>query len=280
MAERRALPMPAHSAIMPSIEAISSARGASLRGALRLALCLPALALVAAGWVVLAGAQTSVEADLIAAYGAGAGATPSGEDPLLAALRLSLCGVPAGGMLSDAAAGFGLWLAMAGAMMLPCALPAWRVMVRPGGWFGGYAFLTGYGIAWLPLAAIGASLDLLLFRWFPFGIGAVASAAMLGFGALWRLRLSRIAERSNEGVCPADLRAERALRQGLRHGASCVVLDGPAMLAMAIAGAMSLPAMALVGAAMLAGRLVPLRRSLDPGALALGLLAVSALAGG
>ncbi|MFK8253964.1 copper chaperone [Ancylobacter terrae] len=270
---------------MPNIEAAVPGSGWLPGIGGRALVLLPPLAVVGFGWAVIARGHPSPTAEFLAAYGAGGFMTEA--DPLLRALALSLCRSEAGSFGQAFAAALGMWLAMVAAMMLPCALPAWRSLLDRRDWRAGYGFLLGYGASWLPLGAGAAMLELALGRLWPLGLDAPAAALLLGLAGLGRMLAAPLAPGEVEGRPVPGVRA--SLRGGFGHGRRSLLRDGLPMLAMTASGAMALPAMGLLAAAMLAARLAPARpfssrpvcgRAVDPVALALLALGLLALAAG
>jgi predicted metal-binding membrane protein len=139
------------------------------------------------------------------------------------------------------------WVLMLIAMMLPTTVPAVRYVAfasrRARRQRSVLAFGLGYLAAWLPL---GVLVSLLLAVLPPFG--AVPVAIAIGLAGAWELTpAKRLALRCCHRTSPVrfdGLAADRsAAGFGWKHGRTCVLIGGPAMIALA---ALRHPAIATV----------------------------------
>ncbi len=225
---------------------------------------LPPLAIIAAGW-----------AGLLLAGGAGGGwaggvlngAPASGAG--LPTFLATLCGPGSG--LADlprlwlhAAA---MWLAMAAAMMLPCAVPAWQALAGERDRRTGHGFLLGYAALWALAAAAAASVETALRLALPAGSGLALplTMALLGAGAL----AGAAGLPAWSPLEPAD--PLQPVRSGFAYGRGCLPADAGPMALMLVPGAMSPPLLLALTAAMLALRATRSARLARAGGLALGL---------
>jgi predicted metal-binding membrane protein len=132
------------------------------------------------------------------------------------------------------------WLAMLLAMMLPTTVPAVRYVAfasrRSRRQRSVLAFGLGYLAAWLPL---GVAVSLLLALLPP--LGTVPVAIAIALAGAWELTpAKRLALRRCHRTAPVrfdGLAADRsAAAFGLEHGKTCVIIGGPAMVALTALG--------------------------------------------
>ncbi|GAA2108528.1 DUF2182 domain-containing protein [Microlunatus panaciterrae] len=132
------------------------------------------------------------------------------------------------------------WLVMAGAMMLPTAVPAIRYVAfssrRDRRQYPVLAFVVGFLLAWTPLGLV-ASLGHLLAQ--PGSTALTAAAVAVAAG--WELtRMKHRGLLRCHRTEPIRFSGWAALRSsaafGWRNGCSCVLACGPAMLALMLAG--------------------------------------------
>lgn len=233
-----------------------------------------ASAAVTAGWCALA-------ASALAAWLPGAGGGAMSFGPLAAALP-ALCR-PTGAIGSAATiAAVGGWAAMTAAMMLPCALPAWRALAL-GADRRGLAILAGFFGVWLVFGA--ALLAVVVPARAADAIPAPAVPALAALALAQRLGLAwRDRRRGPTGPAIRATAAPRrprpdpsGLALGAGYGARCLPLEGPAMAICALSGAGGLATMALAAVLMLASRLSPGPSGHLAGAAAVVVLATGAI---
>jgi hypothetical protein len=156
------------------------------------------------------------------------------------------------------------WLAMCLAMMVPAAAIHARSLAMGALWerrqrtlalfYGGYLgswLLVGLGL-FVPLTALRGATEFdsagLL------GLTLLVAAAWACLPWMWRaLRRCRLAD----AIPPRGARADRAcLFEGLRYGGLCLIVDGPAMLVMVVAGHEALGLMAALATTMSAVKIL------------------------
>jgi predicted metal-binding membrane protein len=144
----------------------------------------------------------------------------------------------------DIGAAFGhellAWVLMLLAMMLPTTVPAIRYVAfasrRTRRQRSVLAFSLGYLVAWLPLGVV---LSLLLAVLPP--LGSVPVAIAIALAGAWELTSTkRLALRRCHRTSPVrfdGLAADRsAAGFGWMHGRTCVLIGGPAMIALTVLG--------------------------------------------
>lgn len=174
------------------------------------------------------------------------------EDERLRAILASLCraDVPGTSWWLLFADHLAMWSAMVLAMMLPCALPAWRTRRCGDGGFAGHGFMLGYGAAWAGFALVAS------------GIAAAAqlatperdfTAALLLLAGLHQLGPHKAAAVAALRGYPISIAqpAAAAAQHGLAYGLHSLRSDAVPMGLMLLTGSMNLLAMFALTALML-----------------------------
>jgi predicted metal-binding membrane protein len=202
------------------------------------------LALIGAAWLTIALMLRDEGASLPGLF----------ADEQLREIFASLCrsdtGQPWWALL---AGNFAMWGAMTLGMMLPCAMPAWRMLLQDGGWIGGYGFLAGYSAAWGGFAVAAAGTDAAL-HFVPEARLGLAPAALILAGL--------------HQIGPVKAAAADALRagrhcagperhSGLLYGWNCLRSDAVPMGLMMVFGSMNLLVMSALTALMLLEKTSP-----------------------
>lgn len=233
-----------------ALSSVHAAAGSWLRRGLPL--LLP-LALTAAGWLTVA----------LMLRGEGALLAGPFADERLQEIFASLCRSDASEPWWTGLAGhLAMWSAMTLGMMLPCALPAWRMLLRDGGWVGGYGFLLGYGGVWagFALAAAGiatAGASIAAGLQFPAATQGFGAAALIlaGLYQLSPFKAATVAALHRNRSCTRS-----STRHGLAHGMDCLRSDAVPMGLMLLPGGMNLQAMLALSVLMLLEKAWPDRR--------------------
>ena len=144
-----------------------------------------------------------------------------------------------------------MWGAMTLGMMLPCAVPAWRMLLRGNNWIDGYGFLLGHSAAWGGFAVAAAGIDT-VFQLIPDGRLGFAPAALIiaGLHQLGPVKAAAVDALHSSHGC-AVRPAGRAPRTGLLYGWDCLRSDAVPMGLMLVFGSMNLLAMFALAALML-----------------------------
>ncbi len=231
------------------IEPCSSAgpdRAERPRAADALALCGVAL-LATAAWIVLVSCLPALAAALLR------------RDPAWSAI----CAAGLGGALDPAkmalawSQSFALWCAMIAALTAPLAAP-WRRLRHPDRRNAGdWAAFAAYVGAWIAAGGV-ASLGEAAARALSAEAGATFAAPqilslLLAAAAVQRLAGSKVSVHAGVG----ETAAAAGVRGGLAAGIACVRANALAMIAMCVAGAVSLSAFAVIVAVMACDRLAP-----------------------
>ncbi|MBS7538256.1 copper chaperone [Ancylobacter lacus] len=250
---------------------VGAAGAAARHAAARMELLLPPLAIVAAGWAGLLLACGSGALGGEAGVGFAGDMRPGsfGGEAALRAILAPLCGPGAG--LADLPRlwlhAVAMWLAMAAAMMLPCAVPAWQALAGERDRHAGHGFLLGYAGLWVLVAGAAASVETVLRLALPAGSAVLVPLAMALLAA---------AAFAGAAGLPAHTHVERPdparpVRSGFAYGRACLPADAGPMLLMLVPGAMSPPILLALTGAMLALRAAGSARLARAGGLALGL---------
>lgn len=161
-----------------------------------------------------------------------------------------------------------VWLLMLIAMMLPTTVPAVRYVAfasrRTRRQRSVLAFSLGYLLAWLPL---GVLVSLLLVTLPPLGPAPVAIVLALAGG--WELtRVKRLALRRCHRTSPVRFDGPAADRSaagfGWQHGRTCVLIGGPAMVALTALGHPAIATM-IVAAIMFGQKIIRRSERWTPG---------------
>jgi predicted metal-binding membrane protein len=205
-----------------------------------LPLLLP-LALTAAGWLAIALMLRDEGPSLASLF----------EDERLRAIFASLCRSATGSepwwtLLTDKLA---MWGAMTLGMMLPCAVPAWRMLLRGNHWIGGYGFLLGHSAAWGGFALIAAAIDTAL-QLTPDARLVLAPAALIvtGLHQLGPIKAAAVDAVRTSHDCAVHPAGPTS---GLLYGWNCLRSDAVPMGLMLVFGSMNLMAMFALTALML-----------------------------
>lgn len=144
---------------------------------------------------------------------------------------------------------FAMWGAMTLGMMLPCAVPAWRMLLSDNDWIGGYGFLLGYSATWGGFALIAAAIDTALQLTID-GRPVLAPAALLiaGLHQLGPIKAAAVDAVRSSHDCAAH---PAGLAPGLRYGWNCLRSDAVPMGLMLVFGSMNLFAMSVLAALLL-----------------------------
>jgi predicted metal-binding membrane protein len=158
-----------------------------------------------------------------------------------------------------------MWGAMTLGMMLPCALPAWRMLLQDGGWIGGYGFLAGYGATWGGFAAAGAGIDTAL-HFIPDARLGLAPAALIVAGLH---QIGPVKAAAVDALRASHHCAGPEPHSGLLYGWNCLRSDAGPMALMLVFGSMNLLAMSALTALMLLEKTSPGRLLTQASGLAL-----------
>lgn len=153
---------------------------------------------------------------------------------------------------------FAMWAAMVLGMMLPTALPTFRVYARAGG-AAGYPVMAGYTAVWLAVAvfatlgqagltAVGAMVPHMAPVGIAFSASVLVAAGLYQFTPLKMACLVRC--RNPHAIAESGLSPTAAVRVGVEEGLACLGCCWALMAVMFAAGLMNLAAMAVLGALM------------------------------
>ncbi|MDX3929804.1 MAG: DUF2182 domain-containing protein [Shinella sp.] len=169
----------------------------------------------------------------------------------------SLCMTPAGGLSWAVAGSAGIMgAAMAVAMMLPCALPAWQHLRRGGEWQRACAFIAGYAAVWIAISAIAAAAEIAAKQAFAIDPGAAAAvlAVLAGVYQFSRAKTGAMAHMRCETVAEAGT---GGMLRGMHYARHCVRSNGPAMALMLATGMTDMRVMIGLCAGMLLEKIAP-----------------------
>ncbi|MDF2998563.1 MAG: hypothetical protein K0R27_4200 [Xanthobacteraceae bacterium] len=207
-----------------------------------LLLLLP-LALTGGGWLAIALMLREEGAALVGLF----------DDPRLREIFASLCrsDPETGPWWTQLAGNLAMCGAMTLAMMLPCAIPAWRMLLREGSSRRGHGFLLGYGAAWGGFAIAAAGIDTGL-HLIPDGRLDLAPVALIvaGLHQLGPMKAAAV-DALHQGHDCAVQPARAASLDGLLYGGHCLRSDAVPMGLMLVFGSMNLIAMLAFTALML-----------------------------
>jgi predicted metal-binding membrane protein len=188
----------------------------------------------------------------------------------------------------------GVWVVMMAAMMFPSVAPTvalYARMARRRGPIAPLVFAAGYLLAWAGAGAAAYGI---------FELGRSVAGSQLAWhdGGRWVAGAALVVAAAYEltplkNVCLAKCRSPLgfllgawrdgvpgALQMGVRHGGWCIACCWALMVALFALGVMSLVWMAVVGAFIAAGKLLPSRRAVTYGTaailLALGVVLIAA----